>query len=205
MLLSHYIVLILRFSEACRLEMIPGINNGPNLGPSQQQPTQAGGENQKPNCDFPPFSRVFVVCSRNHKEEDIKLAFQAFGTVEDVWMVKDRMTKENKGICYVKYERASSAALAIESLDGKTVGDEPKPIKVGDVCMPQLLSKFYIKYCTRTLATRSFWLSFKQVFLFLKCFQLPCLYLDFVVVHNSDAAILESSNAYVCFCSPHWA
>lgn len=85
---------------------------------------------EKPNSDFPPFSRVFVVCSRNHKEEDIRMAFQEFGTLEDVWMVKDRMTKENKGICYVKYDKASTAAMAIEAMDGKTIGTEPKPIKV---------------------------------------------------------------------------
>ena len=40
------------------------------------------------------------------------------------------MSKENKGICYVKYDKASSAALAIENMDGKLVGSEPKPIKV---------------------------------------------------------------------------
>ena len=83
------------------------------------------------SCDFPPFSRVFVVCSKTHKEEDIKTAFEQFGSIEDVWMVKDRLTKENKGICYVKYSKASAAALAIEGLDGKTVGDEAKPIKAG--------------------------------------------------------------------------
>lgn len=85
---------------------------------------------ERPNSDFPPFSRVFVVCSRNHKEEDIRTAFQPYGNLEDVWMVKDRMTKENKGICYVKFDKASTAALAIENLDGKAIGDEPKPIKV---------------------------------------------------------------------------
>ena len=89
-----------------------------------------GGESQRSNSDFPPFSRVFVVCSRNHKEDNIKATFQTYGHVEDVWMVKDRMTKENKGICYVKYDKASSAALAIENLDGKVIGDEAKPIKV---------------------------------------------------------------------------
>lgn len=96
-----------------------------NSGGSIQN--QAG---EKPNSDFPPFSRVFVVCSRNHKEEDIREAFQTFGNLEDVWMVKDRMTKENKGICYVKFDKASTAALAIETLDGKTIGNEAKPIKV---------------------------------------------------------------------------
>lgn len=91
-------------------------------------PLNQGGE--KPNSDFPPFSRVFVVCSRNHKEEDIRQAFQPYGSLEDVWMVKDRMTKENKGICYVKYDKASTAAMAIEAMDGKIIGNEPKPIKV---------------------------------------------------------------------------
>ena len=101
-----------------------------------QQPSGLGGGSSagtiadRVNTDFPPFSRVFVVCSRGHKEEDIQVAFQQFGQIEDVWMVKDRMTKENKGICYVKYDKASSAALAIENMDGKLVGSEPKPIKV---------------------------------------------------------------------------
>ena len=86
--------------------------------------------NERINVDTPPFSRVFVVCSRSHREEDVSAAFSQYGAVEDVWMVKDRMTKENKGICYIKFDKASSAALAIENLDGKVIGDEPKPIKV---------------------------------------------------------------------------
>ena len=100
---------------------------------AQQQPSGGlggGTVTDRVNTDFPPFSRVFVVCSRGHKEDDIQAAFQQFGLIEDVWMVKDRMTKENKGICYVKYDKASSAALAIENMDGKLVGNEPKPIKV---------------------------------------------------------------------------
>ena len=86
---------------------------------------------ERVNSDYPPFSRVFVVCSKTHKEEDLRVAFERFGNMEDIWMVKDRMTKENKGICYVKYDKASAAAMAIETLDGTTVGEEPKPIKVG--------------------------------------------------------------------------
>ena len=87
------------------------------------------------NADYPPFSRVFVVCSKNHREEEVRKAFEAYGSVEDVWMVKDRMTKESKGICYVKYDKASSAAMAIESLDGKTIGEEQKPIRVSRVAL----------------------------------------------------------------------
>lgn len=103
------------------------------------------------NTDFPPFSRVFVVCSRGHKEEDIQAAFQQFGQIEDVWMVKDRMTKENKGICYVKYDKASSAALAIENMDGKLVGNEPKPIKV-HVCGSCTIMYMYNNSLAQTMS-----------------------------------------------------
>lgn len=102
-------------------------------GKQDQNQLEAGGK--RVNHDTPLFSRVFVVCSKSMKEEEIMTAFSAYGTVEDVWMVKDRMTKENKGICYVKYDKASSAALAIQNLDGKVIGSDPKPVKVGVVNM----------------------------------------------------------------------
>ena len=82
------------------------------------------------DVDNPPFSRVFVVCSKKHTEEDMRQSFQAFGQVEDVWIVKDKVSKESRGVCYIKFSKASSAALAVESMDGKQVGDEPKPLKV---------------------------------------------------------------------------
>ena len=115
---------------------------GPS-GPSSQ-PEKAA------NTDFPPFSRVFVVCSRTHKEEDIRQAFQRYGNVEDVWMVKDRMTKENKGICYIKFDKASAAALAIEALDGHTIGDEPKPVKVLEHLHTNAHSHIHSYTCTHT-------------------------------------------------------
>lgn len=91
---------------------------------------QQSGHPGRINHDYPPFSRIFIVCSKNHKEEDMRQAFAPCGTIEDVWMVKDRMTKESKGICYIKFDKASSAAQAIESMDGKLVANDPKPIKV---------------------------------------------------------------------------
>ncbi len=44
--------------------------------------------NERINMDTPPFSRVFVVCTKNHRETDIRAAFQEYGVIEDVWMVK---------------------------------------------------------------------------------------------------------------------
>jgi RNA recognition motif-containing protein len=60
----------------------------------------------------------------------MRVAFGSFGSVEDIWMVKDKATKENRGVCYIKFEKASSAAMASEEMDGKQIGDDPKPIKV---------------------------------------------------------------------------
>ena len=98
---------------------------------SQTTPQSSPMDTKKPvNHDIPPFSRVFIVCSKNMKDDEIKDAFAIYGMIEDIWMVKDRMTKENKGICYVKYDKASSAAKAIEEMDGKVIGSDPKPIKV---------------------------------------------------------------------------
>lgn len=107
----------------------------------QQQSSSSSGMTESSrrgiNQDSPPFSRVFVVCSKSMKEEEIQESFSTYGTIDDVWMVKDRMTKENKGICYVKFDKASSAAAAIENLDNKVIGSDPKPIKVSKY-MPTL-------------------------------------------------------------------
>ena len=50
-----------------------------------------------------------------------------------MWVVKRKDTKEPKGIAYVKFAKASEAALAMEKLHGSTIGDNPKPIKVSMV------------------------------------------------------------------------
>ncbi len=49
----------------------------------------AGGvASERIDMDTPPFSRVFVVCTKNHREAEIRAAFQDYGVIEDVWMVK---------------------------------------------------------------------------------------------------------------------
>ena len=60
----------------------------------------------------------------------MRAAFQHFGSIEDIWVVKDKQTKENRGVCYVKFAKASSAARACEEMDGKVIGEDAKPIKV---------------------------------------------------------------------------
>jgi len=81
--------------------------------------------------DKPPFSRLFVVCSKQHTAPELKTKFDPYGTVEDVWVVKDKHTKENKGIAYVKYSKMSEACMAVENLDKVKVNeDDEYPLKV---------------------------------------------------------------------------
>lgn len=47
--------------------------------------------------DDPPNSRLFIVCGKSVTEDDFREAFHKFGTIEEIWMVKDRITGEPKG------------------------------------------------------------------------------------------------------------
>ena len=76
------------------------------------------------------FSRVFVVCSKSHTAEILRSAFEKYGELEDVWIVRDKYTKESRGVAYIKFSKMSEATLAVEELDGKPLDDDTKPIKV---------------------------------------------------------------------------
>jgi len=77
----------------------------------------------------PPNSRLFVVCGKSVTEEDFKETFQSFGTIEKVEIHKDRKG-DSKGIAYIKFSKTSEAALAIEEMNGRCIGDHPRPLKV---------------------------------------------------------------------------
>lgn len=78
----------------------------------------------------PPNSRLFILCGKGIREDAFKDAFEKFGTVEDIWIVKDRRTNEEKGVVYIKFSKASEAALAMEEMNMKTLPGHPKPLKV---------------------------------------------------------------------------
>uniref|UniRef100_A0A1B6D106 RRM domain-containing protein n=1 Tax=Clastoptera arizonana TaxID=38151 RepID=A0A1B6D106_9HEMI len=80
--------------------------------------------------DDPPNSRLFIVCHRQLTENDFRQAFEKFGTIEEVWIVKDRNTKEAKGVVYIKFSKTSEAALALEEMNGKTIAENTRPLKV---------------------------------------------------------------------------
>lgn len=80
--------------------------------------------------DKPPYSRVFVVCNKQHRLEDLRSLFEKYGEVEDLHLPRDRSTGDIKGIAYVKFVKTSSAAAAIDALHMKHVQNCNKPLKV---------------------------------------------------------------------------
>ncbi|XP_061789350.1 RNA-binding protein 45 isoform X1 [Nerophis lumbriciformis] len=82
------------------------------------------------NLDEPPNSRLFLVTSRSISEDEVRENFCEFGEIQGIWLVKDKQTKESKGICYVKFAKSSQACLAMEEMHGKVLSDGTKPIKV---------------------------------------------------------------------------
>ncbi|KAG4078717.1 hypothetical protein HA402_015307 [Bradysia odoriphaga] len=81
-------------------------------------------------ADDPPMSRLFIICNKNQNEDDFRDAFEKFGTIEEVWVVRDKTTGDNKGIVYIKFNKTSSAALALEEMNGKVLPNSSRPIKV---------------------------------------------------------------------------
>ncbi|XP_070833538.1 RNA-binding protein 45 [Chaetodon auriga] len=89
---------------------------------ASKQPTE--------NLDDPPNSRLFAVTSRSITEDELRESFSVFGDIQGVWVVKDKQTKESKGICYVKFAKSSQACLAMEEMHGKVLVEGTKPVKV---------------------------------------------------------------------------
>lgn len=47
--------------------------------------------------DDPPMSRLFIICNKTNTEEEFRESFSKFGTIEEIWIVKDKLTGEHKG------------------------------------------------------------------------------------------------------------
>lgn len=45
----------------------------------------------------PPNSRLFILCGKTVTEDDLHDAFDKYGHIEDIWIVKDKATNESKG------------------------------------------------------------------------------------------------------------
>ncbi|GMH37093.1 hypothetical protein BSKO_04966 [Bryopsis sp. KO-2023] len=71
--------------------------------------------------DDPPGSRLFVVCGKSAKAEVLQSAFEPFGTIQNVKVIRD------KGVAYVKFDTASAAACAMENLNGAVLNNGRGP------------------------------------------------------------------------------
>jgi RNA recognition motif-containing protein len=63
----------------------------------------------------PPFSRIFIESEHDFTEEQLRQHFGTYGKIENCHIVKDKQTGQCRGIYFVKFSLASSAALAVES------------------------------------------------------------------------------------------
>lgn len=84
----------------------------------------------KKDLDNPPFSRLFVLYPKVANMHELQQAFEQYGPIEDIWIVKDKDTLTTKGIAYIKYSKTSHAAKAIEELNGKCLNGYQKALKV---------------------------------------------------------------------------
>ena len=60
--------------------------------------------------------------SRDLTESDLKQAFQAFGTVESVNIIKDKFSGVSKGFAFIEMPVKEEAEAAIAGLKGKELG-----------------------------------------------------------------------------------
>lgn len=83
-----------------------------------------------PTTDDPPLSRLFIIGPKVLTEEDYRKHFEKYGTIEELWMVKDRGSGEYKGITYIKFAKTSEAAAALEEMNGASLEQGTRRIKV---------------------------------------------------------------------------
>lgn len=57
--------------------------------------------------------------SRETTEDDLRQAFEAFGQVENVNIIKDRFSGESRGFGFVEMPSKDEAQTAIEEMNGK--------------------------------------------------------------------------------------
>jgi hypothetical protein len=48
--------------------------------------------NNSKNLDYPPYGRLFVLYPEIATENELKLEFEKYGMIEDLWVVKEKET-----------------------------------------------------------------------------------------------------------------
>jgi RNA recognition motif-containing protein len=83
-------------------------------------------------------SKVYVAnLSYNTSEAALRTAFEAFGTVTEVFLATDRETGRPRGFAFVTFSTADEAKVAIEKMNGTEIDgraltvNEAKPKEAG--------------------------------------------------------------------------
>lgn len=61
--------------------------------------------------------------SRETTEDELRQAFEAFGQVTSVNIIKDRYSNESRGFAFVEMATKSEAQAAINGVNGTTLGE----------------------------------------------------------------------------------
>ena len=64
------------------------------LSSNKRQPTF----HKTADVDDPPFSRLFLLIPKAMSEDELRQAFLVHGAIQDIYMVRDRRTRESKGL-----------------------------------------------------------------------------------------------------------
>lgn len=121
-------------AERRRAEGDPGLAPASGCSTMDEAGSCTSGGGFRPGVDSldePPNSRIFLVISKYTPESVLRERFSPFGEIQDIWVVRDKHTKESKGIAFVKFARSSQACRAMEEMHGRCLGpNDTKPIKV---------------------------------------------------------------------------
>ncbi|MBN1211702.1 MAG: RNA-binding protein [candidate division Zixibacteria bacterium] len=60
--------------------------------------------------------------SRNTTEEELRQAFESYGEISSVNIIKDKFTGESRGFGFVEMPNQDEAKTAIDSLNGQELG-----------------------------------------------------------------------------------
>jgi RNA recognition motif-containing protein len=63
--------------------------------------------------------------SRDTNEEDLKIAFTAYGEVSKVTIIKDKFTGESRGFGFIEMQNKTQALAAISGLNGSELKGRP--------------------------------------------------------------------------------
>lgn len=71
-------------------------------------------------------------------EEDLEIAFEAFGEIEDIKLMRDKETDRSRGFAFITFE-TEAAAIAARSIDGQEIAG--RVIRVNDARQRQQKNK----------------------------------------------------------------